>query len=202
MDKHNCPSEICIWFWGVNISTKYFYFPQIGIYILKIHLSTWNLDYMIPKGICLTSVQNPTYEFQKRNISSIQEIISSIQNYQGLSFLTVTFTGLADLFPQLGSRHGQLCGVFMYQLWWSSGKIPVCDARRSEFKSRVLCLLLFQDDILGSLGSNLVFIIPFGIMWFLTEYHEWLWNYINKIWERVLANSFSGTHKSKIICSA
>jgi hypothetical protein len=57
---------------------------------------------MIPKGISLTSVQNPTYEFQKRNISSIQEIISSIQNYQGLSFLPVTFTGLADLFPQLG----------------------------------------------------------------------------------------------------
>jgi hypothetical protein len=28
-----------------------------------------------------------TYEIQKRNISSIQENISSIQNYQGLSFL-------------------------------------------------------------------------------------------------------------------
>ncbi len=40
-----------------------------------------------------------TYEFEKRNISSIQENISSIQNYQGLSFLLVTFTGLADLFP-------------------------------------------------------------------------------------------------------
>jgi hypothetical protein len=24
--------------------------------------------------------------------------------------------------------------------------------------------IIFQDDILGSLGSNLVFIIPFGIM--------------------------------------
>jgi hypothetical protein len=58
---------------------------------------------MIPKGISHTSVQNPTYEFQKRNISSIQENISSIQNYQGLSFLPVTFTGLADLFPQLES---------------------------------------------------------------------------------------------------
>jgi hypothetical protein len=31
------------------------------------------------------------------------------------------------------------------------------------FNSSVLCLLLFHDDILGSLGSNLVFIIPFGI---------------------------------------
>jgi hypothetical protein len=58
---------------------------------------------MIPKGISHTSVQNTTYEFQKRTISSIQENISSIQNYQGLSFLSVTFTGLADLFPQLGS---------------------------------------------------------------------------------------------------
>jgi hypothetical protein len=58
---------------------------------------------MIPKGISYTSVKNPTYEFQNRNISSIQENISSIQNYQGLSFLPVTFTGLADFFPQLGS---------------------------------------------------------------------------------------------------
>jgi hypothetical protein len=58
---------------------------------------------MIPKGNSHTSVQNPTYEFQKRNISSIQENISSIQNYQGLSFLQVTFTGLADLLLQLGS---------------------------------------------------------------------------------------------------
>jgi hypothetical protein len=58
---------------------------------------------MIPKGISNTLVQNPTYEFQKRNISFIQEIISSIQNYQGLSFLPVTFTGLADWFPQLVS---------------------------------------------------------------------------------------------------
>jgi hypothetical protein len=57
---------------------------------------------MIPKGISHTSVQNPTYEFQKRNISSIQELISSIQNYQGLSFLPVTFTGLADMFPSTG----------------------------------------------------------------------------------------------------
>jgi hypothetical protein len=58
---------------------------------------------MIPKEISHTSVQNPTHEFRKRNISSIQENISSIQNYQGLSFLPVTFTGLADLFPQLAS---------------------------------------------------------------------------------------------------
>jgi hypothetical protein len=48
--------------------------------------------------------------FKKEILGSIQENISSIQNYQGLSFLPVTFTGLADLFPQLGSWQGQLCG--------------------------------------------------------------------------------------------
>jgi hypothetical protein len=58
---------------------------------------------MIPKDSSHTSVQNATYEFQKRNISSFQGNVSSIQNYQGLSFLPVTFTGLADMYPQLGS---------------------------------------------------------------------------------------------------
>jgi hypothetical protein len=83
---------------------------------------------MILKGISHTSVQNPTYKVQKRNISSFHENISSIQNYQGLTFLSVTFTGLADLFPQLRSWHGQLCGNIMYQLGWSSGKILASDA--------------------------------------------------------------------------
>jgi hypothetical protein len=46
------------------------------------------------------------------------------------------------------------------------------DSRGPEFKSRVLGLLLYHYDILGSLGSNLVFIIPFGITLFLTEYDE------------------------------
>jgi hypothetical protein len=64
---------------------------------------------MIPKRISHTSVQNPTSKFQKRIISSIQANISSIQNYQELSFLPVTFTDLADLFPQLRSSDGQLC---------------------------------------------------------------------------------------------
>jgi hypothetical protein len=61
---------------------------------------------MIPKGISHNSAQNPTNEFQERNISFIQENTSSIQNYQGLSFLPVTFTGLADLFSPLRSLHG------------------------------------------------------------------------------------------------
>jgi hypothetical protein len=67
---------------------------------------------MVSKGISHTMVQNSTDEFQKRNISSNQENISSTKNYQGLSFLPVSFTGLADLFPQLGSRHDQLCESF------------------------------------------------------------------------------------------
>ena len=62
-------------------------------------------------------------------------------------------------------------------------------------------IIFSGGDILRSLCSNLVFIFPFGIMKFLTEYLEWLWNYMTEIWVRVLANSFSGIHKSKIICS-
>jgi hypothetical protein len=69
---------------------------------------------MIPKGISHTSVQNPTYEFKKINISSIQENISSIQSYQGLSFLPVTFTGLADLLPQLDLDMHSFVGNIMY----------------------------------------------------------------------------------------
>ncbi len=33
------------------------------------------------------------------------------------SFLSVTFTGLADLFPKLGSLHEQLCGYYVYLAW-------------------------------------------------------------------------------------
>jgi hypothetical protein len=113
---------------------------------------------MIPNRISHTSVQSSAHEFQKRNISSFQGNVSSIQNYQGLSFLPVTFTGLANLFPQ------QLCGNLNYQHWWSSGKILASGARGPEFKFSVLCLLLFHDDILWSLGLNLAFMIPFGIM--------------------------------------
>ncbi len=88
-----------------------------------------------------------------------------------------------------------ICGNLWYLLWWSSDKI----CRVPEFKSRLWSF--FHDGILGSQGSNLVFIFLFGILKFLTGYHAWLWKYINEIWERVLANSFSGIHNSKIICS-
>ncbi len=50
-----------------------------------------------------------------------------------------------------------LVSAFMVQ-WHNSCHI----CRGTEFKSRVWSF--FHDDILGSLGSNLVFIIPFGIL--------------------------------------
>jgi hypothetical protein len=98
---------------------------------------------MILKGINHTSVQNPTYEFQKRNISSIQENVSSIQNYQGMSFLPVTFTGFADLYPQLGSWHEQLCGNIVYQALMVQWQNTCSVCRWPEFKSRVWCFILF-----------------------------------------------------------
>jgi hypothetical protein len=85
---------------------------------------------MIPKGISHTSVQNPTYEFQKRNISSIQENICFIQNYKGLSFLLVT---LPLLVWQIYSLYWDLemdsfVGTLCIWRWWSSSKIPASDA--------------------------------------------------------------------------
>jgi hypothetical protein len=66
---------------------------------------------MIPKGISHTSVQNPTYEFQKEILVPFRKLLVPFRKllvpfrttYQGLSFLPVTFTGLADLFPQMRS---------------------------------------------------------------------------------------------------
>ena len=39
--------------------------------------------------------------------------------------MPVTFTGLADLFPQLGSSHEQLCWESMDLAWWSNVKILI-----------------------------------------------------------------------------
>ncbi len=118
------------------LRSKYFYFPHIGTYILKIHLSTWNLDYMIPKGISHTLVQNPTYKFQNRNLRSIHENISSIQNYQGLSLLPVTFTAWFGRFvPSTGSWHGQLCGDIMYLALIVQWQNTCQWCRGPEFKS-------------------------------------------------------------------
>jgi hypothetical protein len=55
-------------------------------------------------------------------------------------------------------------GILCISIGGPVAKVLACDARGPEFKSSVLCLLLFQAYILESLGSNLAFIIPFGIM--------------------------------------
>jgi hypothetical protein len=47
--------------------------------------------------------------FELRGPRSKYSILVSIQNYQGLTFLPVTFTSLADLFPQLVSSNEQFC---------------------------------------------------------------------------------------------
>jgi hypothetical protein len=76
------------------------------------------------------------------------------------SFLPVTFNGLADLFPQ--PSHKQLCGNSVYWLWRSNVKIlttvawVLCSNPGCEF------YYFFHADILGRLGSNLVFIVPLG----------------------------------------
>jgi hypothetical protein len=50
---------------------------------------------------------------KKEILVLFRKILGSIQNYQGLSFLPVTFIGLADLFPQMDldmdSFVGTLC---------------------------------------------------------------------------------------------
>ena len=132
---------------------------------------------MIPKGLSHTTVQNPTYEFQKRNICSIQENLSSIQNYQGLSFLPVTFTGLADLFPQLGSLHEKLCGNTMYlalMVQWQN----TCDwCRGPGFKPKVWSLIFFS------------FWHPWET-WFKSDFNSSFWDFICEIWNWGMASSF------------
>jgi hypothetical protein len=52
----------------------------------------------------------------------------------------------------------QICGALIY-VALPSDKLPVPDAGGPKFKSRIF----FHEDIFGNLGTNLVFIIPFGI---------------------------------------
>jgi len=81
----------------------------------------------------------------------LQINISSIQNYQGLSFLLVTFTGLADFFPQLGSSHEQLCGNSMYVALMVQCQNTYYWCRAPGFESWVWSLIFFHADILGRL---------------------------------------------------
>jgi hypothetical protein len=55
-------------------------------------------------------------------------------------------------------------GTFCISFDGPVAKYMQFDAGGPDFKSIVLCLQLFHYDILGRLGSNLVFIISFGII--------------------------------------
>ncbi len=76
------------------------------------------------------------------------------------SFLSVTFTGSADLFSQLGSSHVQLCGDTMYLALVVQCQNTYSCCRGPGSESWMWILLCFHADILGRL--NLVFIVPFG----------------------------------------
>jgi hypothetical protein len=73
--------------------------------------------------------------------------------------LPVTFTGLSDLFPQLGSLDEQLCS-YLALVVQRQNTDNCC--RGLGFESWMCNLTFFHADILGRLGSNLVFIVPFG----------------------------------------
>jgi hypothetical protein len=66
------------------------------------------------------------------------------------SFLPVTVTGIADLFPQLGSLHEQLCGDEMYLALMVQCQNTDYLCRGPGFESHVKSLIF--SDILGRLG--------------------------------------------------
>jgi hypothetical protein len=176
LDKQNCPSEICMWFQGVNISTKYFCFSQIGIYILKIHLSTWNLDYMIPKGISHSSVQNPTHEFQKRKYLFHSELPRTV-------ILAGHFYGFGRFVPSTGI----LTWTALWGHYVSSFDNPVAkyllpmQGSRVQIKGVKFIILSWWHPWGPRFKSG--FHNSFWDYVFLTEYHEWIWKYINEIWK-------------------
>ena len=72
--------------------------------------------------------------------------------------MPVTFTGLADLFPQLGSSHEQLCGDFMYlalKVQCQDTYVFLMQGSYVQIQG-VKFNFFFHDDIPGGLGSNLV----------------------------------------------
>ena len=141
---------------------KYFYFSQIGIYILILHLSAWNLDYMIPKGISHTSVQNPTYEFQKRYISSIQELLVPFRTTKDChscrSLLLVWQICSLNWDLDMDSFVGTLCTSFdgpvaKYLLVMQGAWVQI----------QIVMFITFSWWHPWSLGSNLVFIFLLGL---------------------------------------
>jgi hypothetical protein len=86
--------------------------------------------------------------------------------------MPVTFTGLADLFPQLRSLHEQLCGDSLYLALVVQCRNTYNCCRDPGFESWV-SLIFFHADILGRLGSKLVFIFPFETSY--VEFGTELW---------------------------
>ncbi len=90
------------------------------------------------------------------------------------SFLQVTFTGLADLFLQLGSWHEQLCWDSMYLALMAQCQNTYFWCRGPGFESWAWSIKLFHPEILGRLGSNLVFIVSFGTSYVKFGTEVWL----------------------------
>jgi hypothetical protein len=89
--------------------------------------------------------------------------ISSIENYQGLSFLPIWY-----------GRFVPSTGIFSWTALWGiyvSMLLVQCQntynwCRGTGFESWVKSLIFFHADILGRLGSNLVFMFLVGLhMW-------------------------------------
>ncbi len=92
------------------------------------------------------------------------------------SFLPVTFTGLADLFPQLGSWHQQLCGYFLYL-----ALVVQCHKTYSCCREQ---------------GSNPGRDFEYFLCWhpretrFKPGFHSSFWDFICGIWNWGMASSF------------
>jgi len=116
---------------------------------------------MIPKGISHTSVKIPQMNFKKEILVLFRKILVLFRTTKDCHSCRSLL-----LVWQICSLNWDLKMDSFVRTFCISGLVAnyfLLVSRGPEFKSRVLCLLLFHDDILGSLGSNLVFIIPFGI---------------------------------------
>ena len=93
------------------------------------------------------------------------------------SFLPVTFTGLADLFPQLGSSHGQLCGDAMYL-----ALVVQCQNIYNWCRGRGVQILGEKFDIFSCWH-------PWETR-FKSDFHSSFWDFICEIWKWGMASSF------------
>jgi hypothetical protein len=166
----------------LNITVPQKYVFDFKKYIFPINTFTFHrLEYISWKYICILEVwitwfqkELATPRFKIPHMNSKKEILVPFRKILVLFRTTKDCHSCRSLFLvchmctlswDLDMNTEQLCVDILQQLGWSSGKTLACDAGGgAEFKSRLLCLQLFHYDILGSPGSNLVFIIPFGIM--------------------------------------